>query len=78
MKRDIADIVKDINKRRLNAGDQWWYYEADHIRIKANGTWIQRMYIKGTEPYFSTPMGLSVTDFKKYLTDTLTAYPPLY
>ena len=70
---NIKEVIKDINKVRLNNRDRWnfviFYFEGVRIEIKLFNTWVQILNINGIK--YSNCMGANITDFKKYLSDTI-------
>lgn len=72
MENLVEQLIKDINKIRLNNKNKWYYYTNRNlgIELKAFDTWIQILRINGKN--YPSVMELTVGEFKKHLKRTLT------
>lgn len=68
------EFNKMINKKRLDNKDKWVVVQElvgeCLVVVKFYNTWIQLMYINDGAKY-SGPMDCSVTEFRKFISDTL-------
>lgn len=73
----VKQLVKEINTIRLNNPNTWYYYTNDeyHFRIKGFNTWIQRFQKnigQGNSIIIPTGMGMTITEYKTFLTNEIT------
>jgi len=65
--------IYTINKKRLNNKNKWYVLQLNvngvDISLKGYNTWIQRLEIGNLN--YSSGMGISVSEFKNFLQDTL-------
>lgn len=70
---DLENTIKIINKERLSNKNKWWIYFGSYkgigFKIKAYNTWVQIFETDNFKD--SSGMDISVSDFKKYLFETL-------
>lgn len=77
------ELIKDINKTRLENKNNWYYFKANFknniLEFKAFDTWVQRLDVYQEDSNGnlfknfsdSSPMELSVKDFKSWVLNQL-------
>lgn len=62
-------LKAEINKKRLEAKGNWWWFTEGDIRVKGYGTWVQRIEYphNGRIVHGGSTMDISVKEFKAFL-----------
>ena len=70
---NTTDFVKTLNNLRLQNKGKWYIWAGTvnnkTVQIKAYGTWLQIFRVEGF--VVPTCLDISVSDFKKLLTDSV-------
>jgi len=78
--KTTEEVVKAINKFRLENKNKWYQVEVTFSRkkykLKVYNTWVQigRKYFTDTNELihdYPSPMDMNITEFKKYLSNFL-------
>ena len=70
---NTTDFIKTVNQLRLANKNNWYTWQGivndKTVRLKAYKTWLQIFEVDGLS--IPTVMDISVTDFKKLLSDNV-------
>lgn len=76
-KFNSQSFTQELNSLRLSNKNKWFTLEADvdgkNVVVKCFGTWLQIFRIDGID--HAGPMDMKVTQWKKYVQDSIEKHP---